>query len=1203
MKWRQRWKTIDEKKNPSTMLILDGRPLQDIDQSFNRYFKKLIDTYFTCEELPVEPIAPHLPADHPDPLVKEKLKQENADLDAFDKMRAKTRRIYSIRPEADLRSMEGVLELETKRWEGTLKTQKQALIWQANCIAQGKDPHKRGSIHKDAYQDRVTWEDLQDSFCKGTLESFQKKTQLNEDEINGLFQGVADYALKKNRFEQMKHVIKALKDYGKSAEEAKKEQEAPQAQQSLWEVGLLRHTPRGVAEGEAREKKQDERAYRLEEAQAKKTLYLQQVVTALSLLPAYELKTENRSEMLFEMANRYFIRKEQIEKHAEMLSNLKLHPELLAQMRTGYGKTKTMVPRGDIDLAEQGKLVVNLWPESLEGTNTEDVKAQLENSFARQVDAMKFDRSTQLSVENLEKRYLELQKDIKEGKPLNIRPETIRALEAHLILMLNDCHSNQVDANHYEKQLEYLLKIHHLIRVGTVAFIDEGKHNLAPGEDLIYTLGRPQMLPKSDVEFIEELFDIISEPPFKQLLDFENNNQPLLSRKDFDEKIALGLTKIYERKWGISPDQIDEFRQYVLGEKHDIPNWMKNHAKLSQIALLRGNLLFIMPVACKGYVDQQFGLSKKHITTKQFAIPYVSANTPKETDRAPSECKNPHEALNKTYITYLLKGLSERQVIKLIEQLKELAFKETGVGVTFDQTPANQFFKKICPNAIKPLNTLSNDDIANIYKDLRHNKLAVFHYIHNIVVPEIVYYPKTIASSTQNLRSQFSRSISLTATPQDTGAHGPDTFFIPVKGTAGQVTHVLYTKCKEPQTIQQLNAIITKDLLKETQVLIGSDPSMHATVDVGALYKGISNRALAEQTCESLRNTRENIEAVVYFDDQGEPQRFLVMTVSNGHVQPLDGCSLDPSKRYTIYDQHRTYGSDITQAFSAKGLILLSKETTKSEAAQGWGRFRQGDKILDGQIKGQSPVFAMPAHMSKEVFGQKDPNITDLLVHLVANEAIDSAEFNYEALKEQMDNEIRRALLDKIQGVKIGEAAKGLTTDPAKIKVDVSNALKLFSFFEKELIKEENFDPVLLYSTTPKSEETVGFLKTHQARCIEKVKKCRGLTSSEKQYIIDRLQKYSAKWSGKEDSLSLPKEVKATSSALGLSCEVFNEVETEVETNHQIEIHGTDVLRTPAVWKDSMDLFKTGWERPSSLRFAILSKLASKVLQFSTQDY
>ena len=1199
-KWRQRWKALDDGKIlKSTLLILNGKPLEDIDQSFNRYFKKVIDTYFVYEDLPVEPIAPHLPVDHADPLVKEKLKQENADLDAFDKMRSKVRRVYTIRPGVDLKKMEAALDLEVKRWEGTLKTQQQALIWQANCMAWGKDPHKLKAIHKDANQEKVTWQDIQDSFCKGTLEAFQKKMFLNQDEVRRLFQGVADYSLKKNRLEQTKHVINALTAYEKSAVEAKKEEDAsaqppaPQAQaRTMWPFG---QSQRKVAEGIVSEKEQKEKAYKLEEAQAKKTLFLQQVVTALSLFPAYELKTENRSEMLFEMANRYFFRKEQIEKHAEIIKNLKFYPEMLAQMRTGYGKTKTMVPRGDIELAEQGNLVVNLWPESLETTNTQDVKAQLEKSFAREVDAMKFDRSTELTEENLQKRYSELQKDIKEGRPLNIRPETIRALEAHLILMLNECHSKQVDSNLYQKQLEYLLKIHHLTRVATVAFIDEAKHNLAPGEDLIYTLGRSKLLPKSDVDLIEEMHLILSESPFKELLDIENNNQPLLSRKDFDEKIALELTKIFEKKWGVTSQQSEEFRSYILGEQRETPAWLKTHPNLSQISLLRGNLLFILPVACKGYVDQQFGLSKKHISTKEFAIPYVSANTPKETDRAPSECKNPHEALIKTYITYLEKGLSEKQLVKLIELLKDLAFKETGVGVTFDNTPANQFFKKICPHSKKPLNTLNIDDILELYPELRHNKQAIFYYIRCIVVPQIVYYPKTIASTTQNLRSQFSRSISLTATPQDTGAHGPDTFFLPVKGTAGQVTHVLYTKCKEPQTIQQLNATTSRELLKETQALIGNDPSMHATVDVGALYKGITNRALAEQTCENLRNTRANVEAVVFFDDNADMQKFMVMDVRNGQVGPLDGCSLDPAKRYTIYDQHRTYGSDIPQAFSAKGLILLSPETTKSEAAQGWGRFRQGDKILDGQIKGQSPVFAMPRHMGKEVFGPKDPNISDLLIHLVANEAIDSAEFNYEALKEQMDNEIRRALLDKIEGVKIGEASKGLMTDPKQIQVDVSNALKLFSYFEKDLIKEENFDPILLYSTTPKAEETIGFLKIHQARCIEKVKKCRGLTAAEKQFITARLQKYSSKWSGQEDSLSLPKEVKATSSALGLSCEVFNEVETEVQIKTQIEVQGTDVLRTPAVWKESMDLYKAGWERPSSTRFTILSKLTAKV--------
>ena len=1213
LKSRYRWKNLDDTTIPkSTMLLLNGDPLEKIDKTFNSYFNKLIDTYFEFEEVPVEAATPHLPVDHVNPLVKDKLQQENADLEAFEKMRPKTRRIHKTRPQANLKNLEDTLKKEILRWEGTLKAQKQAIIWQANCITAAKNTHKIGDVHRDAHQQKVTWQDLQDCFCRGDLESFRQKTQLNEDEISRLFQGIADYSMKKSRLDQFKHVTVAIKAYDKSTAEVKKEEEAKKdeeakkedeitaskASSSRWRLWPVKQASKN-ATGLVREKERQEREHRIEESQAKKDLYLQHVVTAMNLFPAYQKSYKKRSEMLFELANGYFYRQEQIQKHFEIMDSLNSNPEILAQMRTGYGKTKTVVPTLDIKLAEQGKLVVNVWPASLEETNTQDVKAQLEKSFARPVDAMKFDRSTEITEENLEKRYFELQKDIKEGRPLNIRPETIRALEAHLILMLNECHSKEVDASAYAKQLEYLLKIHHLIRVTTAAFIDEAKHNLDPRDKLIYTSGKPQTLPVDDVNLIEEMFKVLSEPPFSQILDIKNNNHPLVSKQVYEEKIALELVKVFEKKWKIVSDYSKDFRQFILGEMQDVPRWMTWHPKLSQMCLLRGEMLFILNTACRGYVGQQFGLSQKHFATKQFAIPYVSANTPKETERAPSECKNPHEALNKTYITYLEQGLAKDQVSKLIETLQELAFKETGVGMTFDKTPSNQFFLKICPNSKKTLNNLNKEDIQNMYTDLKHNNAAIFYYIRHVIVQQIVYYPKTITSTTQNFRSQFAKSISLSATPQDPGAHGPNTLLIPVKGTAGQVTHVLYTKCKDAQTIQQLKATTSRDLMKETQALAGKDLAMQATVDVGALYKGISNQTLAEHTCQELRESRANIEAVVFFDDRGDPQRFMVMDVMNGQIQPLDGCSIDPTKRYTIYDQHRSYGSDIPQAFSAKGLILLSKESTKSEAAQGWGRFRQGDKILEGQIKGQTPVFAIPLNVSQEIFGKKDPNITDLLVHLAANEAIANSEFNYESLKEQMDNEIRRALLDKLEGVQIGDSSKKPVPDAKKIQVDVKKALQLFAHYQKELIVEESFDPLLLYARTPKAEDTVKFLVQYQKRCIERVQKCRGLSKAEKKFIIDRLGKYSAKWSGNNNSLSLPPQVKATSSALGLACEVFAEVETQVNTSTQVESGTTEVLRTPSAWNENMDLYAVGWERPSAMRLTMLRTLTAKVTSVS----
>ena len=1190
--WKQRWKSpSDGKVLKSTMLLLNGEPLRNIDKAFNRYFNKLIDTYFLHEDVETESATEHLPVDHVNPLVRDKLKQENADLDAFEKMRPKKRRMHKLRPDADIQQLEGTLKKETIRWESTLKTQQQALIWQANCIAEGTDPNKNLAIHKQAHQVKVTWEDLQDCFCKGNIESFQKRTQLNEKEINGLFQGIADYSIKKCRLDQMKHIIVAIKGYEKNTQEFKKESESTTLSElahSLKTMGPLKKTSLGISA----ERQKKEMEYKKEEAQAKAIISLEQVVAAMSLFPSYEKTSANRAEILFELANSFFYRQEQIKKHAEILKNIKVTPEILAQMRTGYGKTKTTVPTLDVELAKQGNLVVNVWPASLEETNTQDVKTQLKKSFARSIDAMKFDRSTKLNADILEKRFLELQNDIREGRPLNLRPETIRALEVHLISMLDECHSKQVDVKEYEKQLEYLLKIHHLIRMTSVAFIDEAKHNLDPKDKLIYTIGNPQTLPKDDVDFIEDIFEILSSSPFEELLDIENNNQPLMSKEVYDEKIVLELIKIFEKKWTISIYRRNDFRQFVLGERSGQPFWMKDHPQKNQMALLKGEVLFILNSACRGYVDKQFGLSKKHPITKQFAIPYISANIPKETERAPSECKNPHETLNKTYITYLNKGLAKDQIATLIETLQKSAFNEVDAGVPFDKTAANKFYIKMLPNAKKPLYKLDGTDIESLHSKLHHNKQAIFFYIRNVVVPQIVFYPKSITSTTQNFRSQFAKSISLSATPQDAGAHGPDTLLIPVSGTEGEVTHVLYTKCKDSQTLQQLKATTSQGILQETQRLTEKDPSMHATVDVGGLYTGISNQMLAKQTCESLRKSRANIEAVIFFDDQGSSQRFMVMNVLNEQVQPLDGCNLDPKNGYTIYDQHRSYGSDIPQAFSAKGLILLSKETTKSEAAQGWGRFRQGNLILDGKIKGQSPVFALPLNMSQDIFGKKDPNIADLLTHLVANEAIANAEFNYESLKEQMDNEIRRALLDKIEGLNIGESSKDSVKDPQKIQVNVSKALKLFAYFEKELIKEENFDPILLYSTAPKAEDTILFLERYQARCIERVKKYQGLTANERKFIIERLQKYSDKWKGKDNSLALPKEVKATSTALGMSCEVFNEVETQVNTQAEVLVTGN--LRNAAPWQDSIDLFKTGWEKPS-YRFTTLKKLAAKV--------
>lgn len=1180
IKFKKRWnQVVDLAKTPSTLILLNGDSLNHVDKGFGTFFKKAVDAHFVYEDRDVEPIAPHLPVDHHDALVRDKLRQENADLDNFDSLRPKKRRVYSVREGASLQAFQEKLERENQRWEETLKTQAEGLIWLANQKL--NDPNRLKKVRKDGSNIKISWEDLKYCFSKGDFESFRRRTQLDDEQIQGIFQQFADYSFKKSRLDQMKQARDALASYTAVCAEKEKVIKQLQENEAAEKQGYFGKVFN-------RKTKVNVDPQMRDELQAQEYLLLQHLVKTLQLFPPFEPKSENRTEMLLQLSNGYFYREEQIRKHTEMLYKLKKDHEVLIELRTGFGKSKNTIPSADMRLtqveAKERPLVVNCHPSSLEKTNTADLRVNLKKGAEIPVDAMHFDRATDITVESLTKMLSELEKDRLEGRPLNIRPETFRTLECHAVLLLKQISEGEVIENGKEK-LELLLKINKFSPTKATALIDEARHNLNPKDKVIYTVNNPEILPTMDVEMIEETFKTLQTPPFKEALDVEHNKQTALTNEEYN-KLMRELAITFEGKFGITSATRDQYLNFVTGESEEVPAFIKNHPRFEQMALLRGQIVFILKECFKQYVGQNFGISIKHRETKEFAIRYLSVGEPKENNRAPSEFKNPHETLIKTYMTYLYEGLSDVQAGKLVFMLQKQAFEQMGPRIPFDETPANKLFQKICPELADSLHSIKEGSLKPEHLNkIKNNRDAIFYYIRHEIAKQIKLYPKTITSTTQNFRSQFAKSISLSATPQDKQAHGPHTTLIPSQGTQGEVTHVFYRKCHDQDRILTLQGRTPTELFQETLALRTKDTTISGTVDTAGMFIGLSNNAIAKMTCDHLKLNKSKIEAVVFFDNQENMQKFMVMDVATGNVKPFVEQDTSPAKRDTQYDQNRSFASDIHHPNNGTGVVTLKKETTKSEAGQGYGRLRQGNQF-HGNIKGQSPLFAVTEGDSKAIFKEKAPNITDLLVHLTANEAHEESEFNFHAIKDQMDNEVRRALLDKIVGLPI-DRQRGLYQVNEPGKVDVENALSLFGKFKKEFVRSEGYAPSALYLVR-KFENTVDHLKKYQQQCIDRVKNYRGLTSAERAVLIKRLQEYSSKWEGNGQKLPLPEKVRGTSASLGASCDVFIETEVEVHVEKNDEKLS---LRTPTHWGDRLNLFKAGWEKPS-YRFAALKTVA-----------
>ena len=1115
-----------------TALNIDGKVLKDADTAFETYFNGLLTGYFDANPEKISRNGNNLPVKpkKADKNLEAKLKEQNNDLKYYRASLPDTKDIYTLKGGKTLDQLQGALQKTSNDLNKQLKVQKVALLWQVNQVPDGAAHKKYKNLHKMGQHDILNWDDIRQLSLKGSLEEFRAKTYLDEEEAKKFMLGVSDYLIKASRYDQMKTILKELDKAIKAPD-------------------------------------------------AKKGLFIQNVAEGLKIIRTYEPDATNLHRQWFEVANHYLYRGDPLDKNAGQLKKLKdIYDADLAEMPPGWGKTKTGVPSLNYDKARDGKLVINTWPASLEMTNAVDVKEQMETSYGRKVDRFSFDRSSQFTAASLKLLYEELVTDRKEGRPLNTRSESLRSLELHFLLSLKLANKNEGNVEDLKEMIGWFIKILREIRCYGWSTIDESHITLDPKDKLIYTVGSSTRLTTKQSDVLEECFQELLKEPLASKVNIRDNQQSYLSEEDYDNEIAPVLTEHFRKKFKVSKENKDSFKNFVLGKTEDIPNWLERHKEKEQIGLVKGLLMLVLKASFKGSVDENFGLSKMHINQKEYAIAFASADTPKETAYNPSQFKNPHETIAKTFMTYLHKGLSENQVKVLIEKLQEQADEEAKEGGSLTSTKANKFFKKIAPGCPRGLKALKPEDMKELVPVLKDNMDAIFYYIRYQITPQLKIYSDVLVSTVHNFRTQFSSSLSLSATPQASASLGLDTQFVPMRGTSGRMTHLLLTKCKDPAKLHSLVATQPAKALNEAVDLSNDNPNVKAIIDIGAHTKGLSNFAVAEKMRENAQGNPD-IQAIIFFDEK--EGLFKIMDAATGHVQDSADSQFDQEACQAFYDQSRCFGSDLKLAVDAVGLLMTGKKTTLAEAVQAAGRLRQLQKQ-------QSVDVVYPVKLEQEIFEGKAKDIKLMIMYWLANQVRQEEESNYRSQEQQMDNEIRRSLLDKILGLEIGN------TRPVNKEPDVNEAIRMLGRFENAFFDTESSDPWTMYSKIFPGKESKECLKAAQKSCVKRVTKLSGLSRKEKGILYERLEAYPAVW----PKIALPATVIGGPSDLGMECEVLQEQEVNIEEHEVAQIKESLLKREPVKWSEKLDLFSGSWVKPQK-HSLFLSNVAAKLAKVS----
>ena len=877
----------------------------------------------------------------------------------------------------------------------------------------------------------------------------------------------------------------------------------------------------------------------------------------------YATEESTISRLQFEHTNGIFLYKSQI-KTIDEIKNTNAKA-ISAELATGQGKTKAINPNLMQELAGKN-LVIAIHPATIEPTNTSDLKNQMQNVFGRGIDRFEFHRGAPISGQGLKIIYQDLLNDIqggrfKDSRPLSLAPHFLKSLELYFLLTLKESKGNPTKPQ--IEILEWSMRILILIRVKGIATIDEEHINLSPKDQLIYTLGPIQNLPTCHYELLDAMIDFLLTDDILQMLKIRENKQSLYFDQ-FEEQIKEKAF-VFIREWLQIKEEAQEAFRHLIFSEEPIWNDVLNAYNREQLYLARGLINELLKTSLKGSVNVSYGKSKLHPNI-YYAISYSGNNEAKENHISPSQPKNPSTIFLNTSMTYLCEdvGLDSVQVWSLIQLLQDQAKKESFGGLCpLNETTAWKLFEQIAPHYSTPLTLIQITHIAENYSIFAHSPSAIKAYMKYFVWSTIGYHPKTIASNAQNFKSMFAKWGGFSATPPLASSLGHDVQFLEMKETFGRSLSLFLTKT---QNIHVLEEGSREYFIEKTLDITTQQARKSVIIDVGAFFKGITGREIAEKIRERYAGNKE-IEEIVFYDESQEA--FVLMKNHSAQEMTIQADVANPSKRMGYYDQARSFGSDFELMANAICMLLVGLDDTWNRVAQGSGRARKLN------LK-QSLELIITQKFKEKTCGEEIPAIEKILAHLIVNMSREDIECADISQPQQIDNLIRRPALDQILGLPVDDAER--EQFDIATPVDISAAIALIHKHEKLFFSTDTGSAEEQYGSSTKPQKTLLVLEKGKETKLKSFLK-QSPSKKLKAKVNQNMAQLSSTWPKLIEKHEISEEMVGS---LGKACdiEIHQIRETQRERQVEVEVHSKVVKREAWNWTANLNLFAQGWESP-----------------------
>lgn len=616
----------------------------------------------------------------------------------------------------------------------------------------------------------------------------------------------------------------------------------------------------------------------------------------------------------------------------ELIKTSQSDPESVFQLSCGKGKTKVLTALKLLISLLDGKTAVNIVPSSNFETNCQDLRETIQTRTPFRVHAFSFNRSHTLTSKHLYTSFTTLMQAIECRDCIITTPESLQSLELKYIETLYYTFDLQTEDQRnleiYEKMLipfmtsgsavidevhlvlnalsktSYALKSNVCLpylqaEVGQALFEAIALHNQQENEEYYFPIG-----PRRKEPFISEHYEHIVKPKLvDRLVDHKTLRLPpsmrtvakeflLFDRQSRDEKQRLMLTSWFQT---LSKDVQD------------------------RIMLLRGHLHIYLPHALKTPYMMKYGPATDD---RETAIPYRHKGEPAKN----SFFEKPEAEISYTYLLYLNKGLTSKQVHTLLEGWQNIHRAESRTVPAGHKTPISQRVSQLFTKTpLELLNLSDPETLQELTAAFAHNHQAIFEYLAVYVFPQSTISKHKITSTCHNLVRLFMpESTAFSGTPTNYSTYPIGMRYYPEKGSDGMLIHALM----QPDicTLKQCDSLDPEKLAVFGNFSLQLDPQ--------AYYDDMTN----EEVIEKFLSTRSKQTLGVYFCSKTNT---LVGKTADSDPKPYRHNVVDGRECIYYLDEMHCVGTDITLPTDTTALLLINKGLTFSKLTQSVKRLRK----------------------------------------------------------------------------------------------------------------------------------------------------------------------------------------------------------------------------------------------------------------------